>query len=117
MTFVHCLANIVLRYQDVLGMILVVQRLISFLAILILLIPSISVAIPYYGVNVSLPLVTKEPLNLRGYQIMLNYDPERIKWRKFNVYFDAGFSHFWITNTSYYTTVNIYSMAPVVRYT
>ncbi len=48
---------------------------------------------------------------------MLNYDPDRFKWRQFNVYFDGGFSHFWITNTPYYTTVNIYSIAPVVRYT
>ncbi len=48
---------------------------------------------------------------------MLNYDPQLFKWRQFNIYFDGGFSHFWITNTPYYTTVNIYSIAPVVRYT
>ncbi len=88
-------------------------RLIAFA----LLLPSLLQAAPYYGATLSYALITKEPPALRGYQVMLNYDPERFKWRHFNVYFDGGFSHFWITNTPYYTTVNIYSVAPVVRYT
>lgn len=72
---------------------------------------------PYYGINFSYVLLNQEPSSLRGYQLMLNYDPQRFTWRKFNIYFDAGFSHFWVTDTPYYTTVNIYSIAPVVRYT
>lgn len=74
-------------------------------------------AAPYYGANFSYVLVPKEPPHLLGYQLMLNYDPDRFKWRRFNLYFDGGFSHFWVTNTPYYTTVNIYSVAPVIRYT
>lgn len=74
-------------------------------------------AVPYYGANFSYAVITREPSHLNGYQLMLNYDPERFLWRQFNVYFDGGFSHFWVNNTPYYTTVNIYSIAPVVRYT
>lgn len=74
-------------------------------------------AAPHFGMTGSYALITKEPPSLRGFQFMLNYDPDRFKWRKFNVYFDGGFSHFYITNTPYYTTVNIFSVAPVVRYT
>ena len=87
--------------------------LITFL----LLLPSLSLAKSYVGGNFSYPLVTKEPPYLNGYQFMANYDPQQFQWRRFNLYFDGGFSHFWITNTSYYTTLNIYSVAPVVRYT
>ncbi len=79
--------------------------------------PALASAAPYYGATFSYAAIAKEPPYLHGYQFMVNYDPQRYQWRKFNVYFDAGFSHFWITNTSYYTTLNIFSAAPVVRYT
>ena len=48
---------------------------------------------------------------------MFNYDPQRFKWRQFNIYFDGGFSHFSQNNTPYYSALNIYSVAPVIRYT
>lgn len=71
---------------------------------------------PYYGGTFSYSTVGKDPPNLHGYQLMLNYDPQRFKWRQFNVYFDGGFSHFWV-NSGPYSTVNVYSVAPVIRYT
>ncbi|VVC76214.1 Lipid A deacylase PagL [Aquicella siphonis] len=93
------------------------ERLKLSIAVFILLLPSLSLAAPYYGATLSYTAVAKEPPYLHGYQFMFNYDPDCYKWRQFNLYFDAGFSHFWITNTSYYTTLNIYSAAPVIRYT
>jgi hypothetical protein len=84
---------------------------------LVLMLPSVASAAPYYGATLSYAAVTKEPPALHGYQLMFNYDPQQFMWRRFNIYFDGGFSHFWITNTPYYTTVNIYSLAPVIRYT
>ena len=74
-----------------------------FLAFILSLLPCMSAATSYYGANFSYAAITKEPPALHGYQLMLNYDPQRFQWRKFNVYFDGGFSHFWITNTPYYT--------------
>jgi hypothetical protein len=85
------------------------------LAILILFIPPLCTA-SYYGANFSFAAVTKEPPTLHGYQLMLNYDPDQFKWRQFDLYFDGGVSHFWVTKTPYYTNINIYSIAPVVRY-
>lgn len=82
-----------------------------------LALPSLSIAAPHYGATFSYAASAHEPSDLHGYQLMLDYDPDRFKWRKFNIYFDGGFSHFWVNNTPYYTTVNIYSVAPVVRYT
>lgn len=71
----------------------------------------------HYGANVSYVLKGKEPTSLHGYQFMLNYDPERFQWRKFNIYFDGGISHFWVTDTPYHSNITIYSVAPIIRYT
>lgn len=71
---------------------------------------------PSYGANLSIPVHSTEPDNLHGYQFMLNYDPQAFLWRQFNVYFDGGVSHFHV-NTAHNSTINIYSMAPVIRYT
>jgi hypothetical protein len=72
---------------------------------------------PHYGVQLSIPVISKEPSPMHGYQIMLNYDPDLYKWRQFNVYVDGGFTHFYQNQVPYYSTINIYSIAPVVRYT
>ncbi len=87
--------------------------------VLLMLIPPLAIAsnIPHYGAQFSYVAAGKEPPTLHGFQLMLNYDPNRYQWRQFDVYFDGGFSHFWVNNTPYYTTVNIYSIAPVIRYT
>ncbi|HLB43081.1 MAG TPA: acyloxyacyl hydrolase [Gammaproteobacteria bacterium] len=69
----------------------------------------------YYGAHLTYAIITKEPPALHGYQFMLSYDPQTIRWKQLNLYFDGGFSHFWITNKPYYTTVNIYSIAPIMR--
>lgn len=87
------------------------------LAVFVLTFSSFATATPYYGATLSYVAKTKEPSNLHGYQFMLNYDPQRFKWRKFSLYFDGGFSHFWTNGTPYYSTINIYSIAPVLRYT
>ncbi|TAK78033.1 MAG: acyloxyacyl hydrolase [Gammaproteobacteria bacterium] len=88
-----------------------------FITALSLFFSSFSYATPHYGANFSYTLLTNEPNSLRGYQLMLNYDPDCFHWREFNVYFDGGFSHFWVTDTPYYTTLNIFSVAPVIRNT
>lgn len=89
----------------------------KYLLIFIYLIPGITFSAPhYYGASLSLPFITKEPSPMHGFQVMLNYDPEIYQWRKFNVYFDAGYSHFYVDHVPNYTTVSIYSVAPVVRY-
>lgn len=78
---------------------------------------TLTFASPYYGVQFSYPTAETVPPYLHGYQFMFSYDPQRIQWRQFNVYFDGGFSHFWITSRPYYRNINIYSFAPVIHYT
>jgi len=79
--------------------------------------PRLGLASPYYGGTFSFVQVAKEPPSLHGYQFLLSYDPQCFQWRQFNLYFDGGISHLWITNRPYYTALNIYSLSPVVRYT
>lgn len=83
---------------------------------LILLLPSLSTANPYYGATASYVAAAKDPTYLHGNQFTLLYDPQRFQWRQFNIYFDGSFSHFWITNQSRYRSLNIYSLSPVIRY-
>lgn len=83
----------------------------------LLLATGLCCAAPHYGGTLSIPAVSTEPDNLHGFQLMMNYDPDRYKWRAFNVYVDGGFSHFYQNNTPHNSAINIYSIAPVVRYT
>lgn len=93
------------------------KRSIKAFVTVLLFSPALSIAAPYYGFNISLPLIKSEPPDLHGAQFMLNYDPQRFQWRKFDIYFDGGISQFWVNNTPYYTTMTIYSIAPIIRYT
>lgn len=90
----------------------------KYLALLILFISSgASLATPYYGARFSYSALTDIPFP-HGYQFMLSYDPQRFQWREFNVYFDGGYTHFWTgNNTLHFTTLDIFSIAPVVHYT
>lgn len=92
-------------------------RIRSTLVVFLLLMPVLAKAeAASYGANLSIPVHSTEPNNLHGYQFMLNYDPQSFLWRQFNIYFDGGFSHFYVNN-AHNSTINIYSIAPVVRYT
>ena len=94
------------------------MQCLKFLLIaLLILLPRLGFALPYYGATFSYAAIAKEPEHLHGYQFLLNYDPQCFKWRQFNMYFDAGVSHLWITNRPYYTALNIYTLSPVIRYT
>lgn len=71
---------------------------------------------PHFGAQLSLPIISTEPSPMHGFQVFANYDPDIYKWRQFNVYFDAGFTHFYQNQQPFYSGLNIYSIAPVVRY-
>ncbi len=89
----------------------------NFILILFaLLFPHCIFASPYYGATFSYVQIPKEPEFMYGYQFLVNYDPDCLKWRQFNLYFDGGFSHLWVTNWPHYRELNIYTLSPIVRY-
>ena len=87
----------------------------KFILIAFFFFPHLSFA--YYGIQFSYALISKEPSSLRGYQFMIHYTPKRLTWKQLTIYFDGGISHFRETKTPYHTTLNLYSIAPVIRYT
>ena len=88
----------------------------GFVIFFLALFPCLGITAPYYGATFSWVETAKEPEFLHGYQFLLNYDPQCFRWRQFNLYFDGGISHLWITNRPYYTALTIYTLSPVVRY-
>ena len=86
------------------------------LVVLLLFLPHVSFAQPYYGANFSYTLLATSPGPLHGYQLMLQYDPQRFRWRGFNLYFDGGFSSFRAPHAAKNREINIYSIAPILRY-
>lgn len=69
------------------------------------------------GVTVSLPVITKDPDNLHGFNFGLWYDPETLSWRQFHLYFDVLGAHYWVKGQATpYHNLNILAAAPVVRY-
>jgi hypothetical protein len=85
--------------------------------IILISLPACGIAAPYYGFNLGYVAVSKEPSNIQGFQFTVNEDPQRFKWRQFNVYFDGGFTYFKVPNAANNASINIFSAAPVVRYT
>lgn len=87
----------------------------KLLYLLLTLLPIASYATPHYGASFSYAAYSHEPPTLRGYQALLTYDPDRFQWREFNVFFDAGFAYLSV-DYPHNSTLNIYTIAPVVRY-
>lgn len=81
----------------------------------ILVFPLLSEAYPRIGANLSIPLVTHEPTSMHGAQFMLSYDPGYLNIGKINIFFDGGFSYFWV-NSRYHHSINIFSVAPIMRF-
>lgn len=92
-------------------------RKLSLLIVLFIACSASIAAPPYFGAQVSIVGKSSEPQNAHGYQFILFYDPQCFKWRRFNIYFDAGISHFWVNNTDLHPRVTLYSIAPVIRST
>lgn len=78
---------------------------------------SVFASYPHFGGAVSLPLITKDPQHLYGYRASLWYQPNALVLRpNLRVYFDGSFGHWWVTNNLHNKSLNIYAIAPTLRY-
>ncbi|MBA3661189.1 MAG: acyloxyacyl hydrolase [Gammaproteobacteria bacterium] len=87
-----------------------------FVILIMLIFPPHTFGFPHYGGRLSAILLGKEPAQIQGYQLMVYYDPGSLAWDKLSLYFDGGFSHFYVDNIAHYADIQIYSAAPVLRY-
>lgn len=88
-----------------------------FITLLACCVPLLSFATGRFGVSAAYPLVYSEPNPASAYQVNFVYDSGLFHWRKFNVFFDGGFSHVIDRNATENRSMNFYSVAPVARYT
>lgn len=69
-----------------------------------------------YGFNFSYALKSQDPSNLHGYRASFLYEPPFWVWQHVHIFFDTSFGHWWVPNATQYSNLNIYSIAPVLRY-
>lgn len=72
-------------------------------------------ALPY-GINFSYAVIGQSPTDLHGYRASFLYEPPNWMWTHVQIFIDTGFGHWWVSNAPRYGSLNIYSIAPVLRY-
>lgn len=83
----------------------------------ILLLSPSTYALPYhYSANVAAIIFSKEPAHFNGWQARLSYYPDKLTWPSLRLFFDGGFSYFRLTKNRPHRTIQIYAIAPVLRY-
>lgn len=68
------------------------------------------------GISYSHAIVSTEPENLNGFHVAMTYEPQSLIWPHLQIYFDAGYSHWWVTGNIAHRNLSIYSLAPYFRY-
>ncbi len=68
------------------------------------------------GIALTYPIIAKDPGHLKGYRGALWYQPSRLAWQHVKIYFDVSFGHWWVNNYPMNREINIYSLAPTLRY-
>lgn len=69
-----------------------------------------------YGINFSTAVIAKDPPHLYGYRASFIYQPPTWHWGRVDVFIDTSYGHWWVTHTTQYHNLSIWSVAPVLRY-
>ena len=93
-----------------------VKRLLMLIGLLHLMQISSAIASPL-GVSFTYPIISQDPPNLHGYRGTLTYQPDSLIWKHWQIYFDSGFGHWWVNNSSIGNdSLSIYSISPIFRF-
>src|ERR1700739_3636233 len=68
------------------------------------------------GVTLPILLKSKDPEGVHGYRAVVWYQPASFIWGNWNLYFAACGGHWWVHSAVPNRIINIYALAPVVRY-
>jgi hypothetical protein len=93
----------------------VTRKLLPLLLVCFLFITTAWAEISPYDFTVSSLLISKDPSHFYGYRIAAGYRPNALTWDKAFVYFDLSYGHWWILQSSPHRSINIYSLAPILR--
>lgn len=69
-----------------------------------------------YSINLSTPIIDKDPSNFHGLRGSIQYEPPAWVWEHLHIFFDGSIGHWWTNQTPNYRIINIFSIAPVLRY-
>lgn len=69
-----------------------------------------------YGLGLGYVVINKDPNHLHAYRASFLYEPSTWTWGHAHIFIDTSFGHWWVDNQSFYHALNIYSIAPVLRY-
>ena len=69
----------------------------------------------HFGVTIPVVLISKDPNDVHAYRAVVFYQPEKLNWDRFNLYFAATAGHWWENSYPHNTTINIFAIAPVFR--
>jgi hypothetical protein len=69
-----------------------------------------------YGLAMPIVIYPDNPSNTHTYNGIIWYQPEKWRWHNLNVYIAGRFGHWWSDGAREYRALNIYSVAPVLRY-
>ena len=107
-------SHVIISRNVVLRMTLVIRKLTVFLSGLFF--AASTAFASNTGVTLTLPLVVKDPGGLHGYRASVWYQPESLVWQRVHIFFDASFGEWWISGHVPNRQVNIYALAPTLRY-
>lgn len=68
-----------------------------------------------FDVTATFPLVVKDPSNLHGYRFAAGYHPPCLTWKNTQLYFDLGYGYWWVPDATIYSSIHIYTFAPILR--
>jgi hypothetical protein len=68
------------------------------------------------GITLPILIKGKDPEGVHGYRAIAWYQPQTWIWPKFQIYLAGGFGHWWAHGAKTARCINIYSLAPVIRY-
>src|SRR5690242_12167849 len=68
------------------------------------------------GFSFSTPIITQDPTNLQGGRVSLWHQPECLIWEHTKIFFDGSLGYWWVSNNSENDKLNIFALAPVLRY-
>jgi lipid A 3-O-deacylase len=69
-----------------------------------------------FGLTLPVIVKGKDPKGVHGYHAVAWYQPESLIWPSLEVYFRLGYGHWWAHGAETNRSLNIFAVAPVVRY-
>lgn len=69
-----------------------------------------------FGLSLMVPLIPKDPADLKGIRAGLLYEPPSMQWTHWQIYFEGSAGHWWIPSARPHHSMTILAIAPYFRF-